>query len=359
MATAIAAPISSPSIFEKLSTVVRNVKKIATTTAPIGQTARQAIWTLNKATLYRYTPVVPAAERHPVPLLLVFALMNRSSILDLRPGNSFVEYMLAQGYDLYLLDWGSPGPEDSALRLEDYVLDYLPRAIRKLKTVSGSESFSLLGWCIGALLSTLYSSLRPADGLTNLILLTAPLDFSKREAIAFSRMAEQRYLDVERTLRAYGNMPAEMIDYGAKMLKPVENFVGGYVRLLDNLGNTKIVDSWHAMNTWISDAIPMAGATWRELIVDFYREDRLMRGTLAVRGEKVDLSALRANLLDVIAEADHITPPCQSETIIDRVGSADKQLLRVPGGHIGVMAGSGASKSTWPKIEAWLSTRSS
>lgn len=349
---------SPPSVLKRLSTIASNVVKIATTKAPIGQTPRQAIWTLNKATLYRYTPMVPAETRRPVPLLLVFALMNRPSILDLRPGNSFVEYMLQQGYDLYLLDWGAPGPEDSDLRLENYVLDYMPRAIRKLKTFSGSETFSLLGWCIGALLSTLYASLRPADGLRNLILLTAPLDFSNKEAIALSQMVDERYLNVDRMLQAYGNMPGEKIDYGAKMLKPVENFVGSFVRLLDNLDNTRVVDSWHAMSTWVKDGIPMAGATWRELIVDFYRENRLMLGTLSLRGEKVELSALRANLLDVIAEADHITPPCQSETVIAKVGSADKQVLRVPGGHIGIMAGSGAAKMTWPKIDAWLSARS-
>jgi polyhydroxyalkanoate synthase len=171
-------------------------------------------------------------------------------------------------------------------------------------------------------------------------------------------MTDERYLNVDRMLKAYGNMPGEMIDYGAKMLKPIENFVGSFVRLLDNLDDTRVVDSWHAMNTWVKDGIPMAGATWRELIVDFYREDKLMRGTLSLRGEKVELSALRANLLDVIAEADHITPPCQSETLIAKVGSADKQVVRVPGGHIGIMAGSGAAKLTWPKIEAWLSARS-
>jgi polyhydroxyalkanoate synthase len=149
----------------RLSTIARNAVKVVTTRAPIATTPRQTIWTLNKATLYRYTPVVPVEERHPVPLLLVFALMNRAAILDLRPGNSFVEYMLRRGYDVYLLDWGAPGLEDSDLGIEDYVLEYLPRAIRKLKVVSGSESFSLLGWCIGALLSTLYSALRQPNFL--------------------------------------------------------------------------------------------------------------------------------------------------------------------------------------------------
>ena len=114
--------------------------RVSTSHATVAQTPKQVIWTLNKAKLYRYIPVVPAEQRHKVPLLLVFALMNRPSILDLRPGNSFVEYMVEQGYDVYLLDWGVPGLEDKELKFDDYVLGYLPRAIRKLKAVSGCES---------------------------------------------------------------------------------------------------------------------------------------------------------------------------------------------------------------------------
>jgi len=344
--------------WDRLAEMTRNALKVATTRAAIATTPRKAIWTLNKATLYRYTPKVPAADRHPVPLLLVFALMNRASILDLRPGNSFVEYMLQRGYDVYLLDWGAPGPEDSDLGIEDYVLEYLPRAIRKMKAVSGSHSFSLLGWCIGALLSTLYAALRPDEGLENLVLLTAPLDFGDKAAISLARMTDERNFDVDRVLRAHGNMPAELIDYGAKMLKPVENFFGSYLRLFDNLDDTRVVDSWHAMNTWVNDGIPMAAATYRQLIVDFYRGNKLMKGTLALRGERVDLGNLRASFLNVIAEDDHITPPCQYEGVVDKVGSSDKQVLRVPGGHIGIMAGSGAAKGTWPKIDAWLTARS-
>jgi len=107
--------------------------RLMTTKAAIGQTPKDLIWTLNKARLYRYVPVVPAEARHPVPLLLVFALMNRPTIMDLRRGHSFVEYMVGRGYDVYLLDWGVPGPEDKDLKFDDYVLDYMPRAIRKMK----------------------------------------------------------------------------------------------------------------------------------------------------------------------------------------------------------------------------------
>jgi polyhydroxyalkanoate synthase len=266
--------------------------------------------------------------------------------------------MINRGYDVYLLDWGAPGIEDKNLKFDDYTLDYMPRAIRKLKEVSGATEFSLLGWCIGAILTTIYSALRPDDGLRNLILLTAPLDFSKKESITFARWVDERYFDVEKVLAAFGNMPPEMLEYGAKALKPVENYIGNYLRLWDNLDNPQVMEAWHAMNTWVTDNIPLAGGVFRQLIVDLYRNDRLMQGTMMIRGERVDLSRLRANLLTVIAEADHITPPCQSENVISKVGSTDKTLLRIPGGHIGIMAGSGACKRTWPQMDGWLAPRS-
>ena len=120
-------------------------------------------------------------------MLMVFAIMNRPYVLDLRPGHSFVEFLLSHGYDLYMLDWGSPGPEDKDMTFDDYTLEYLPRAIRKFKQVSGSNEFTLLGWCLGALISTMYAALRPDDGLKNLILLTAPLDFAEKDSCGFAR----------------------------------------------------------------------------------------------------------------------------------------------------------------------------
>lgn len=332
--------------------------QLLTTDAKIAQTPKQLIWTLNKAKLYRYTPQVPEAERHRVPLLLVFAIMNRPHVLDLRPGHSYVEYMVARGYDVYLLDWGIPGPEDRNLQYDDYVLEYLPRVVRKVKTVSKCGEFSMLGWCLGALISTLYAALRPDDGLKNLILLTAPLDFSDQNTAGFTRWVNHPAFDPDKIVEAFGNVPGEMIDAGAKLLKPVENYVGTYVNLWDNIEDTGRTEAWHAMNTWVRDIIPMAGAAYRQLITEFYKENRLMEGTLQLRGEPVELSRLRANVLNVIAETDHITPPCQSERIMDMIASTDKEVFRVRGGHIGIMAGRGAEKTTWPHMDEWLAARS-
>src|ERR1700691_4349976 len=179
------APVIDP--FTQAANRLKTLNKVMTTKAAIAQTPKELVWTLNKAKLYRYVPVLPPEKRHPVPLMLVFALMNRPYILDLRPGHSFVEFLVAHGFDVYLLDWGSPGPEDSHLKFDDYTLEYMPRAIRKVKAISGVEEVSVLGWCIGAILTTIYAALRPDDGLRNLLLLTAPLDFSNRQGLICAR----------------------------------------------------------------------------------------------------------------------------------------------------------------------------
>ncbi len=348
---------SASNTAEALNEKARTLNKVLTQRAPIAQTPKEVVWTLNKAKLYRYTPMVPAEQRHRVPLLLVFALMNRPSIMDLRPGHSFVEFMVKQGYDVFLLDWGSPGPEDKGMKFDDYALDYIPRAVRKMKTLTGSEEFSLLGWCIGSIITTAYAALRPDDGLRNLLLLTAPLDFSDKTSLTFARWTDERYFDLDKVLATFGNMPGEMIDYGARALKPVENYVSSYVKLFDNLDDPKAVEAWHAMNTWMTDIIPIAGGAFRQLIDDLYRNNRLIKGEFVLRGERVDLGRLKANLLNVIATGDHITPPCQSESVMAKVGSTDQELIRIRGGHIGIMAGGQASR-TWPQIDGWLGPRS-
>ena len=69
-----------------------------------------------------------------------------------------------------------------------------------MKAISGVEEFSMLGWCIGAILATVYSALRADDGLRNLILLTAPLDFSNKQGIAFAKWVDERFFDVDKVL---------------------------------------------------------------------------------------------------------------------------------------------------------------
>ncbi|MFZ1993890.1 MAG: alpha/beta fold hydrolase, partial [Solirubrobacteraceae bacterium] len=146
---------------------------LTTPDAAIGRTARDIIWTHRQTTLYRYRS---SGRSHALPVLLVFALINRPEIFDLRPGNSFVEFLLDEGYDVFLVDWGEPDEEDADMGLADFVCDELHWAVRETLRSAGEDELTLLGWCIGGTLSAIYCALNPSDPVRNAMLLTTPID---------------------------------------------------------------------------------------------------------------------------------------------------------------------------------------
>jgi polyhydroxyalkanoate synthase len=340
---------------EPFDRFLRGVEAIsASSDLPVGITPKDEVWSLNKTVLYRYRPTRPEAERHKTPLLLVYSLVNRPYIFDLRPGRSFVEYLLERGFDVFLLDWGSPGPEDRGVGIDDYVADYLPRAVRALRRAAKSDELHLIGYCLGAVQAVMYAALNPEVRLATLTLLTAPLDFAVAEKSAFARWLGDATIDARRLVDASGNVPAEVVELGAKMLKPVENFVGTYAGLFDKLDDPKAVEGWQALNRWVHDGVPFAGEAFRQWTEDFVRENKLIAGRLSVRGRPVDLGQIRCPVLNVIAEHDHIVPPAQSLSVLDKIGSERKRLERIPAGHVGLMIGRSARYDLWPKIADFL-----
>ena len=96
---------------------------------PVGTTPADVVHSENKWRLLRYRPG-PAGIRYQTPLLLVPSLINRHYVLDLLPGKSFAEAMVAAGHEVYIIDWGTPGPEDRYLSFDDITDHYLGRATR-------------------------------------------------------------------------------------------------------------------------------------------------------------------------------------------------------------------------------------
>ncbi len=123
---------------EQANEFVRVLLTVAET--PVGQSPKEVVWRRNKAQLYHYLP--KADLRHATPILIVYALINKPYILDLSPGASLVEYLVGRGFEVYMLDWGTPGDEDRGMRFEDYVDTYIPRAAQRVLRHSGAESFS-------------------------------------------------------------------------------------------------------------------------------------------------------------------------------------------------------------------------
>lgn len=321
--------------------------------AMVGMTPKDVVWTKNKAKLYRYHQ---PERRHAVPILFVYALINRPYILDLMPGNSLVEYLVSEGYDVFMLDWGVPGEEDGDLRLDDYVLDYLPRAVKQVLRHSKAEELTMFGYCIGGTLSAMYAACHPDAPLRNLVLLTTPVDFS--DAGLYSAWLDPRYFNADRVAETCKLVPTQMLDWGAKMLKPMQNYVGTYAALLDRLEDREYVKGWQAMNHWVNDGVPFPAEAYRQWIKEFYQENKLVKGELRLGGRPVLLENIRCSVLNAYAELDHIAQPCQTKPLLSKISSKDATELAVRAGHVGIVAGRSAKKNFFPKLNDWLTKRS-
>jgi polyhydroxyalkanoate synthase len=320
---------------------------------PTGTTPRDVVWTRNKTALYRYRPLAPRA--HATPVLLVYALINRPYIFDLRPDNSFVRHLLGEGYDVFLLDWGRPGAEDRGTTLDELIGEHLPAATARMRRAGAGDDCTLIGYCMGGTMAVVHAALRP-EGVRNVLALTTPIDFS---AAGTHRLwCDPRHFDAAGLVDAVGNVPASLIDMGTKMLRPVENFVEVNVAMLERMSAGRDMTGWRAMNQWVNDPVAFPGAAFVQWIEGFYQQNLLARDALTVGGRPVHLADLTAPVLAVTGDRDHLVPPAMARPLLDLVGSADRRYLELPAGHVGLLAGSGAREMLWPRVTDWLDDRS-
>jgi polyhydroxyalkanoate synthase subunit PhaC len=328
---------------------------LTTDDAVIGTSPREVVWTHRKTTLYRYRS---STRRHAVPLLLVFALINRPSIFDLRPGGSFVEYLLEEGFDVFLVDWGVPDEEDADVGFEELVCDELQWSIRETLRASGADELTLVGWCMGATICAMYCGLDRGEQtpVRNLVLLTMPID--GRNTV-YASLANRDAFDPELVAAEWRAVPGGAIDFANKLLKPVTNFWTTYRRLAESVADGSVPrDAYQSMAKWVADNPPFPGRAFEQWIRWLYHDDALIGRRIGLRGRRVDLHRVDQNLLVVTAGADHIAPRAGTMPIFELVASEDVTHLDRPGGHIGLIAGSAARKQIWPEIAAWLAERS-
>jgi polyhydroxyalkanoate synthase len=267
-----------------------------------------------------------------------------------------VEHLLNEGYDVFLIDWGYPEEEDADMGLEEYVCDELHWGIRETLRASGQEELTLLGWCIGGALCLMYAGSHPDSPVRNLVLLTTPVD---TKGSLYGTWVGRDSFDVDQVADGYKVIPGQAVDWANKLMKPVTNYWTTYRRLWEGvLDGTARRDAYQTMASWVADNPPFPGKAYRDWITWMYKENRLVHGTMRLRGKPVDLGSIDRSMLVVTAGADHIAPPEGTLPLLDLVSSDDVTLMDRPGGHIGLMAGSGARKQIWPELTAWLEPRS-
>ncbi len=292
--------------------------------------------------------------RYRMPLVVVPALIGRPTILDLHPGASFLEFLAQRGFDVYLIDWGIPGDEDSTVGLEQVILDELGGAVERVRARTGADGVALLGYCMGGTLALSYAAAMRWRAPNAIVVLATPVDFTHGGRLA--RWCAADTLDLDRLLAIFPNVPATLVECAFTLLRPTAKLRARLSALGEAPGAEDPTRA--AIERWAGDWIPFPGRAAREWVTWFYRENRLLEGTLSLRGMPAPLGAIEAPLLAVSADADEITPPASVRPLVERVASPDRRLLELAGGHIGIVAGRAAARSLWPAVEEWLAARS-
>ena len=320
----------------------------------VGQTPKEVVYEENKLQLYHYES--KTEEQHDVPILIVYALINRPYILDLQPDRSVVQTLLENGFDVYMIDWNEPSKLDASLSLDDYVNRYIDDCVDVVRERSGQDSIDILGYCMGGTMSVMYAALH-REKVRNLALMAAGLCFAGDGGVLELWGADE-YYDPEKVAETFDNVPAEFLDVGFALMDPIANGVTKYVRLYENIEDEDFVENFARMEEWLGDGIDVAGQTYVEFLRDVYQQNKLYENELDLGGRHVELGNIDMPVLQIVAEYDHLIPPEASKPFNDVIPSDDVTTMEFPTGHIGMSVSSSSHAELWPDVCEWFEEHS-
>jgi len=323
----------------------------------IGVTPKEEVYRDDKVVLYRFVSKVERSLN--IPILIVYALVNRPYIVDLQEGRSLVANLLNLGMDVYLIDWGYPSRGDRWLTLDDYINGYINNCVDVVRTRHNLEQINLLGICQGGAFSLCYSSLYP-EKVKNLITMVTPVDFHVNEGLlnvwGGCTLGSQA-LDVDLMVDTLGNIPGDFLNLEFLLLKPFQLGIQKYIDLLENIDSEDKLINFLRMEKWIFDSPDQAGEAYRQFMKDFYQANKLIKGQVEIGKKRVDLGNIRIPILNIYAEQDHLVPPASSMALETYIANVDYTVCSFPVGHIGMYVSSKVQRNLPPTIADWLKAR--
>lgn len=318
----------------------------------VGQTPHEVLVENRMYRLLHYRQRVSKTAK--TPILVVYALINRSYVLDLKYDKSWIGSLLSQGFDVYLIDWKTPTAADKYVSFDDYVNCYIDDCIHTVLKKNKVDKLTLHGYCMGATMSVMYTTLHQ-ENVRNLAVI-APVIDTEKDTTVIGNLA--RNMDVEKMLQVIGNLPSEQLYACYSALKPFKQGINKYYNLVQNIDNEQFVDNFLRIEKWLYDTPPIAGETFRQWISEIYQKNLLAKNELRLGGELIDLTKIQVPLLNIIADEDHLVSPQCSEPLNDMVSSTDKRLMRFHTGHVGLIASMYSQNNVLPKVGQWLKARS-
>jgi polyhydroxyalkanoate synthase subunit PhaC len=318
----------------------------------VGDTPNDIVYETRLYRLLHYHSLVKRVSS--TPILVVYALVNRSYVLDLQPNKSWIRHLLMQGFDVYLLDWKSPSRMDKYVSFDDYVNSYIDDCVEIVQNNNSSDKITIHGYCMGSSMSAMYTTLHQ-EKIKNLVTIAPVIDTSK-DTTVIANISKQ--MDIDKLVSYIGYLPPEKLYECYSILKPFKQGVNKYFNLIENIDNESFVQNFLRIEKWLYDTPPIAGETIKQWINDIYKKNLLVKNQFRLGTAIIDLKKINVPLLNIVAEEDHLVSPECSVPLNEVVSSEDKRLIRFHTGHVGLIASSYSQNNVLPKVGQWLKSRS-
>ncbi len=335
----------------KLRAGLGRLRRLHASDVRTGESPKDAVFQVDEVVLYRYRSSTRSIR---TPVLIVYALVNRPSIVDLQEDRSLVRALLDRGLDIYLVDWGYAGSMQRWLTLDDYINEYIAECVDFICRTHELPAINLLGVCQGGVLSLCYGALHPAR-LKTLTTMITPVDFHVvPDAHGGLLNAWAQGLDADLMTDAFGNVPGDLMNFGYLMLRPFQLMIGKYVDMIDSMDDPERLLNFLRMEQWIFDSPDQAGEAFRQFLRDFYQGNKLIKGEVVLGGRQVDLGQLVCPILNLYGLHDHLVPPRSSQALKSVVSSTDYREQGFDTGHVGVYVSSKVQKVLPRLMAEWL-----
>ncbi|HTN33833.1 MAG TPA: alpha/beta fold hydrolase [Marinobacter sp.] len=311
--------------------------------------------------------IIPVERNtHRTPVVIVPPLAVNMLIYDLFPQRSLVRFLRARGFEVYLIDWGKPTRKHTHYNLQTYVANLLPTCLHQIREHSGEQDLSLHGWSLGGMFTLFYAALSGDPHIRNAIVLGSPVD---SHASGLLGILNQHMADIARAVyRRTGfhihnvkpqwfHSPGWVNAIGFKLTNPLVSAMS-YWELIARLGDREFVSNHATTSAFLDHMVAYPGGIIQDTVVRVWIDNQLSRGRIQIGDEIAHLDKINASLLAIAGSEDTMVTPDAAIRIMDHVGSTDKLFRVVPGGHMGILAGSKAPTQSWLEMADWLAERS-
>jgi polyhydroxyalkanoate synthase len=284
--------------------------------------------------LIQYTP--QTAEVEKTPLVIVPPCINKYYLLDLGAGNSFVEYAVAQGHQVFLISWRSAVAETQYLTWDDYLNLGPLKAIDVARDIAGVDRVHALGFCVGGTILSCAAgvlAMRGEDKLATMTLLTTMIDFADTGEIGLlidSASVAMR----DATIGSGGILPGKELAFTFGTLR-ANDLIWRYV--VDSYMKGAPPDAFDLLY-WDSDSVSLPGPMYCWYARNTYVENKIKEPNATVQcGARIDLSKAKVPLYILASREDHIVPWQSAYRSKGLIGKEPRFVLAASGHVAGVI----------------------